>query len=89
MLRGGTRAEKCRAQVDIDDGVPVRGAKLVERTLYVYRRHVDQNIQSAELRDSGIDEGVARLGLRQITLEDRRSPAGCAHTLGRLFRLGA
>ena len=70
---GGMRAEKRRAQIDVDDRVPVLDPKVFERSLHVDRRHVDQDVEAAELLNGRRNERGARGGLGEIGLEKRRA----------------
>ena len=68
VRRGGVRAEKRGAQVDVDVGVPVGGGQLGERLLHVDRRHVDEDVEAAE----GVDDRLHQRRARRPAATGRR-----------------
>ncbi len=56
MGRRGVRAQERRAEVDVDDGIPVRRGEIREGVLHIDRRHVDQDVETAERVDDRLNQ---------------------------------
>jgi hypothetical protein len=82
------RAEKRRAQIDVEHSAPVGGGQAGERTLLIHRRHVEQDVEAAEFVGDRFHERRARVRLREVRLERRAPPLGRAHALDDRLGLG-
>ena len=87
----GLRADERPAKIHGELAVPRRGIELVERNRHIHRRHVDQDVEAAELPVDRAHQLAARGGIGDIGLQDGRAPATLPHPardrLGRIARL--
>ena len=75
--RGRARTQERGSEVSFERRVPVSDRQLIERFRSIHRRHVDEDIQTAERVHGSIDNPFARVRLAKVTLNNE-CPAGQA-----------
>jgi len=70
------RAEKGRAQIDVERRVPVGSRQRFEGMLHVDRRHVDEDVEAPQRGGRGVDQRGAGWRLREVGLQHRGAAAG-------------
>ena len=83
------REQERRAQIDGQLAIPIRGGELIERLRDVERRHVDQDVEPAELTHRRVDRVVAGLLAGDVGLNAERAAAERADRGGGFIRFRA
>ena len=88
VRHGGVGAKKRGAKVDVHHRVPVRDREIVEGSLHVDGRHVDEHVEPAERVNSGLHRGGTGRGIGEIGGDCDRASPGLLHEGGALLGLG-
>ena len=89
MRDGGARAEKRRAQIDVEDGGPDALVGFFEGDRRVDGGHVDEHVEASERRRGAVHQGAAAVRVRQVRGDDLGAAAERRHVRRGRFRLGA